>query len=126
MARRSFRDRFFTPPVARALTSPLGIVLAGLGAAVGILTGGGAGAAGGVGAAAWAGRVAAASPREPREGRSDPFTLGAPWRRAVQDALQAQARFREAVSETRRGPLRDRMLEISDKIDAGVAEAWRV
>ena len=126
MARRSFRDRFFTPPVARAVTSPLGIILAGVGAAIGILTGGGAIAAVGLGAAAWAGRVAAAVPRDPREDRIDPFTLGDPWRRAVQDALQAQARFREAVSETRRGPLRDRMLEISDKIDTGVAEAWRV
>jgi len=41
MARRSFRDRFFTPPVARAMTSPLGILLAGVGAAVGIVVGGG-------------------------------------------------------------------------------------
>jgi predicted acyltransferase len=29
MPRRSFRDRFFTPPVARAITSPSGILLAG-------------------------------------------------------------------------------------------------
>ena len=126
MARRSFRDRFFTPPVARALTSPLGIVLAGLGAAVGILTGGGAIAAVGLGAAAWAGRVAAAIPRDPRPDRIDPFTLGEPWRRAVQDALQAQARFREAVSDTRRGPLHERMTEIGGRIDHGVDEAWRV
>ena len=126
MARRSFRDRFFTPPVARAMTSPLGILLAGVGAALGILTGGGAIAAVGLGAAAWAGRVAVAVPRDPRADRIDPFTLGEPWRRAVQDALQAQARFQEAVSEARKGPLRDRMIEIAGRIDHGVDEAWRV
>ena len=126
MARRSFRDRFFTPPVARAMTSPLGIVLAGVGAAAGILTGGGIFAAIGLGVAAWAGRIAAAVPRDPRPDRIDPFTLGEPWRRAVQDALQAQARFEEAVSETRKGPLRERMEEIAGRIDTGVDEAWRV
>jgi chromosome segregation ATPase len=56
----------------------------------------------------------------------DPFTLGEPWRRAVQDALQAQNRFAEAVSEARKGPLRDRMAEIGSRIDHGVDEAWRV
>lgn len=126
MARRSFRDRFFTPPVARAMTSPLGIVLAGAGAAVGIVAGGGAIAAVALAAAAWAGRVAAAVPREPRPDRIDPFTLGEPWRRAVQDALQAQARFTEAVQDTRLGPLRDRMEDIGGRIAHGVDEAWRV
>lgn len=126
MARRSFRDRFFTPPVANAITSPLGIVLAGAGAAAGILLGGGPIVAVGLGAAAWAGRVAAAVPRDPRPDRIDPFTLGEPWRRAVQDAVQAQARFSEAVAEARRGPLRDRMAEIAGRIDHGVEEAWRV
>jgi hypothetical protein len=126
VARRSFRDRFFTPPVARAMTSPLGIVLAGAGAALGIVTGGGIFAAIGLGVAAWAGRVAAAVPRDPRPDRIDPFTLGEPWRRAVQDALQAQARFQEAVRETQKGPLRERMEEIASRIDHGVDEAWRV
>ena len=108
------------------MTSPLGIVLAGVGAAAGILTGGGIFAAIGLGVAAWAGRIAAAVPRDPRADRIDPFTLGEPWRRAVQDALQAQARFEEAVHETRKGPLRERMLEIAGRIDHGVDEAWRV
>ena len=35
----SFRDRFFTPPVARAMTSPSGILAAGVGGAAGMLTG---------------------------------------------------------------------------------------
>jgi hypothetical protein len=126
MARRSFRDRFFTPPVARAMTSPLGIVLAGAGAAAGILLTGGPIGAVVLGALAWAGRVAAAVPRDPQPDRVDPFTLGEPWRRAVQDALQAQSRFAEAVHDARRGPLRDRMAEIAERIDHGVDEEWRV
>ena len=39
MARRSFRDRFFTPKVAQAIMSPGGILLAGAGAAVAIIAG---------------------------------------------------------------------------------------
>lgn len=126
MAKRSFRDRFFTPPVARAMTSPLGILLAGAGAAAGFLLTGGIPVAIGLGAAAWASRVAVAVPRDPRPDRIDPFTLGEPWKRAVQDAIQAQNRFAEAVHGTDRGPLRDRMEEIGQRIAVGVDEAWRV
>jgi hypothetical protein len=126
MARRSFRDRFFTPPVARAMTSPLGIVLAGAGAAAGIVAFGNPIGAVVLGALAWAGRVGAAIPREPRADHIDPFTLDEPWRRAVQDALQARNRFAEAVHDARRGPLRDRMTEIAARIEHGVDEAWRV
>jgi hypothetical protein len=73
---RSLRDRFFTPPVARAMTSPLGIVLAGAGAAVGVATGMGVVGAIGLGALAWGGRVAAAIPRgEKHSTRIDPFAL---------------------------------------------------
>jgi hypothetical protein len=125
MARRSFRDRFFTPPVARAMTSPLGIVLAGAGAAVGLLIGS-VPAAIALGVAAWGGRVAAAIPRDPRPDRIDPFTLGDPWKRMVQDAVQAQNRFVEAINEASRGPLRERMEEIGQRIAVGVDEAWRV
>ena len=65
----SFRDRFFTPPVAKAMTSPLGIVLAGVGAAVGLVTGLGIPAAIGLAAVAWGGRVAAAIPRGEKRAR---------------------------------------------------------
>ena len=126
MARRSFRDRFFTPPVARAMTSPLGILVAGAGAAAGFLLTGGIPLAIGLGAAAWGARVAAAIPRDPRADRIDPFTLGEPWKRSVQDALQAQNRFTEAINGTDRGPLRERMEEIGERVAVGVDEAWRV
>jgi len=74
----------------------------------------------------WGGRVAAAIPRNPAPVRIDPFTLGEPWKRLVQDAVQAQNRFREALSGAASGPLRDRMEEIGEKLAAGVEQAWRV
>jgi hypothetical protein len=121
-----FRDRFFTPPVARAMTSPLGIVLAGAGTALGIVVGLPVLAAAGVGAAAWAGRVALAVPRGAKGPRIDPFALQEPWRQFVQEAQQAKARFDRAVGGTRPGPLRDRLAELGDRIEVGVHECWRV
>src|SRR5687768_16491380 len=101
MARLSLRDRFFTPPVARAITSPSGILALGAGAGIGILTGGGVLAAAIFGLAAIAGRVSLAIPRTPKAERIDPFTLSEPWRHYVQDALQAHNRFTEAVNSAR-------------------------
>ena len=96
MARLSLRDRFFTPPVARAITSPTAILAVGVGAGIAILAGGGVIGAIALGAAAFAGRVAAAIPRAPQEERIDPFTLSEPWRHYVQDAVHAHRRFKDA------------------------------
>ncbi len=126
MARLSLRDRFFTPPVARAITSPAGILALGAGAALGILSGGGVVAAVVGGLVAYAGRVGLAIPRAPRDERIDPFTLAEPWRRYVQDALQAHARFRDAVEGARPGPTRDRLRQIDARLDTGVREVWRI
>jgi hypothetical protein len=126
VARLSFRDRFFTPPVARAMTSPSGILLAAGGVSAGILLAAPIGLAIGLGALAWAGRVAVAIPRNATAERIDPFTLGEPWRRYVQDALQAEVRFDEATDRAARGPLRDRLAEIGDRLEVGVRECWRV
>lgn len=126
MARLSLRDRFFSPPVARAITSPSGILALGLGAGLGILTGGGAIAAVGLALVAYAGRVGLAIPRGRREERIDPFTLSEPWRHYVQDALQAAARFREAVGQARRGPTQDRLREIEERVERGVRDVWRI
>ena len=126
VARLSLRDRFFTPPVARAVTSPGGILLAGAGAAVGIVAGLPIVAAAVVGAVAWAGRVAFAIPRNPSERHIDPFTLQDPWRRFVSDALSARRQFDEAVEQAQQGPLRTRLAEIADRISTGVNESWRI
>jgi hypothetical protein len=126
MARLSLRDRFFTPPVARAITSPAGILALGAGAGLGILTGGGAIAAIIGGLVAYAGRVGLAIPRTPQDERIDPFTLAEPWRHYVQDALQAHNRFKEAVDGARSGPTQDRLRQIDERVSTGVREVWRI
>ncbi len=122
----AFRDRFFTPRVARAMFSPLGIVLAGAGAAVGIVTGLGIPGAIGLAAAAWGARVAAAVPRAPQGPDIDAYALVDPWRRFVLHAQQARNRFNGAVRATRGGPIRDRLGGIGERIEEGVQDVWRV
>ena len=127
MAAHSFRDRLFTRRAARAITSPVGVLG---GAAVGAATvlGGGlpvwAGAV--VGAAVWSVNALRLLPRGRRRERIDPFALHDPWRRFVQDALQARARFAEAVHRAPSGPLRDRLGEIAERMQTGVDECWLV
>lgn len=121
---RSLRNRFFTPRVARALTSPSGILLAGVGAAAGILLGGPVvGAAVGIGA--WAARVAAAIPRDDRP-QIDLDALRSPWRDYVREALDAQRRYADVVRTARGGPLRRRLEEIGVRLQDGVQESWRI
>ena len=105
--------------------SPLGIVAAGAGGAVGILV---AGPLVGVVAAvaAWFTRVAVAVPRNPRSDHIEPYTLDEPWSGFVQRAIRARQRFAVAVRKTKRGPLHDRLGQISHRVDAGVSECWRV
>ncbi|HEY3142282.1 MAG TPA: hypothetical protein VGJ86_14185 [Acidimicrobiales bacterium] len=126
MAGLSLRDRFFTPRVARAMMSPLGILLAGGGVALGIVAGLPVAGAVVIGAGAWGARVAAAMRVGMPGERIDPFTLNEPWRGFVQDALSARGRFREAADRTRSGPLRDTLREISARLDDGVDECWRI
>ena len=126
MARLSFRDRFLTPGVARAMMSPGAILLAGAGASVAIATGLPLVVAPVVGVAAWAARVLAAVPRNAAERRIDPFELPEPWRSAVVEALKAQVRFTQAVDATERGPIRDRLEVIGQRIDEGIGEVHRI
>jgi hypothetical protein len=122
----SFRDRFFTPRVARALMSPLGILLAGVGTAVGVVVGFPVVAAIGVGAAAYAGRVALAIPRGPVTDRVDPLALSVPWRDFVQSAVNSKQRFDRAVNRTDRGPLREHLTTVADRLADGTNECWRI
>jgi hypothetical protein len=122
----SLRDRFFTRPVARAVTSPSGILLAGAGVSVGVVAGLPVLAAVGIGAAAWAVRVAVAMPRRDRGPRIDPLALKEPWRRYVWEARKDQRRFEQAIRDLREGPLRDRLAGIGERIDTAVAECWQV
>jgi hypothetical protein len=130
MASLSFRDRFFSPPVARAVTSPSGILAFGAGAAAGVLAVGvapvaiPAAAAGGL--LAYGIRVALAIPRKGTGTRIDPFAVGEPWRHAVRDAVQARTRFDEAVRSFQPGPLRDTLQTVSGQMEEAVEECWSV
>jgi hypothetical protein len=83
------------------------------------------GLGGGVAVALLAWRARASRWRAPRRPHIDPFTLKEPWRRSVQDAVQAGNRFRSVVEGARPGPLRERLGDIGRRVDAGVGEAWR-
>lgn len=119
-------ERARTPAVARAVTSPSAVLLAGAGMSVAVLGGLPLVAAAAVGALAWAARVAMAVPRTPRGERVDPFTVGEPWRHFVTDALQARAKFERVVDRARPGPLRDTMVGLGQRLDHGVRECWRI
>jgi len=127
MARSSFRDRFLTPPVARAIMSPLGIVLFGTAAAATILVGAPIAAAAGIGVLAWGGRVLAAVPRDPKRGaRIEPFTLADPWRAYVVGTQESKQRFDRMVDDMAAGPLKERLADLASRLDDGVAESWRI
>jgi len=122
--RLSFRDRFFTPRVARAVTSPSAILATGVTAAIGIAALGPFGVLAGL--IGYGVRVAVAIPRNPNGREVDPFAVGEPWRGFVSDAVQAQRRFADATRTMRSGPLRDRLHDIGDRLDTGVDEVWRI
>ncbi len=135
MTTLSLRDRFYSPSVSRALTSPSGILALGGGVAAGIMLAAIAAAAAPVtvvaavvgGALGYGGRIALALPRTGGTStRIDPSSVKEPWRRAVQEAQRAQSRFRDAVKSFQPGPLRDSLTAVSGQIDDAIAECWRV
>lgn len=115
-----------TPAVARAVTSPSALLLAGAGASAAILAGAAWPVVVVAGVAAWVARVAVAVPRRPAGDRVDPFAVGEPWRSFVQDALQARQRFRRTIGRMREGPLRERLGDVGRRIEEGVLECWRI
>ena len=119
-------ERVRTPAVARAITSPSALLLAGAGMSAAILGGLPIAAAAVVGGLAWIGRVALAVPRKPAGDRVDPNRVSDPWRRFVIDAQQAQARFDRTVRQCQDGPIRERLTMIGRRIADGVVECWRI
>ncbi|MDY7101087.1 MAG: hypothetical protein S0880_07855 [Actinomycetota bacterium] len=111
------------------MTSPAAIVLTGLGAAVGVVTGLGPIGAVALGAGGWAARVGASLATgggRRREPDVDPSALREPWRTSVQRAIDSRERFEQAVSRADDGPLTRRLQEIADRLDVGVRESWRI
>jgi hypothetical protein len=111
---------------ADAVMAPSAIVLAGAGAAAGIIAGLAALPVVGIAAAAWLVRVATLLPRRKGGERIDPMAISDPWRHFVRDALDAQRRYRKAVASANPGPLQDKLVDIGERVDAGVNECWRI
>jgi hypothetical protein len=126
MATLSFRDRFYSPKVARAVMSPLSILLLGVATAIGIVVGLPIIAAAAIGVGAYGARVGLAIPRNANQNRIDPFALKEPWRGYVQSALTAKLRFDRTVAGTRSGPLKDHLKQMAARLDDGINESWRI
>lgn len=122
----SLRDRFFTPRVARAITSASAILSFGIGAALGFLATGNPLVAVATGFAAFAVRVALAIPRSERAAKQDPYGLKEPWVRHMNHVVAAERDYRAAVKRTPAGPLRDRMEAVGERVSESVAQAWEV
>lgn len=119
-------ERVRTPAVARAVTSPSGLLMAGAGMSAAVLAGLPVAGAAVVGALAWAARVALAVPRRARGERVNPWAVRPPWRNFVQEALEARDRFAGVVSRSKPGPLRDRLESIHLRLDQALTECWRI
>ena len=119
-------ERARTPAMARAITSPSGILLAGAGVSAAILAGAPLAAAAVVGGMVWAGRIALAVPRKARRVRADANVVKEPWRTLVRQAQRAEARFDQVLAGTDAGPLRDRLAEVDARVAVGVDECWRI
>ena len=123
----SLRDRLFTRKAGEVMTSPSALLLAGGGAAVGLVAGLPVLAAVGIGAAAWAVRVARRPPEGHPPGR-DPTSPACASRGG--GSCSAPSRPRTASSATPRRWSPDRCATgwrvIGDRIRDGVAESGRI
>ncbi len=112
--------------MARAITSPGAILLAGAGASAAILAGVPLAAAAIVGGLVWAGRVAMAVPRKPTRVAINPALVQEPWRSLVRQAQRAESRFDQVLATTAPGPLKARLVEVDTRVAVGVDECWRI
>jgi len=119
-------ERARTPAMARAITSPGTILLAGAGASAAILAGVPVAAAALVGGLVWAGRIAMAVPRKARRAEANPALVEEPWRSLVRQAQRAETRFDQVLATTSPGPLKDRLAEVDARVAVGVDECWRI
>lgn len=120
------RDRLLTRPVAEAIMSPAGILLAGAGAAIAIVAGLNPIGAVVLGAAAWGVRIGVAVPRGPVRQRIDRRSVSGPWQRFVDEAVTARERFGDSVDRTREGPLRERLDGLAGRIEDFVHHSYEV
>lgn len=126
MAQRSFKDRFFTPKVAQAIMSPLGIILFGAVTAGFILSGLPLVVAPLAGVAAWSGNVLRQVPRDQPTFQADTKMLADPWLTYVAESRRARARFDEVTRSMTAGPLQAKLGELAARIADAVEETNRI
>ena len=119
-------ERARTPAMARAIMAPSAILLAGAGTAAAIVVGAPLVGAAAVGALVWAGKVALGIPRRKRRPDMNPAQVKEPWRSLVRQTVKAEQRFKEAVADTRPGPIRDRLAEVAEQMAVAVDQSWNI
>src|SRR6476646_3043837 len=112
--------------MTRALRAPLALIFLVLGVVVGLVWLGPAGAL--LGAVGYGVGALLSLPKAPPSTTRavDPFGVNEPWRQFVQSALRSQHRFVDGVNATREGPVREHLQDLGQRVDAAVAEVWRV
>ena len=124
----SFRDRFFTPPVARAMTVAARDRAGRRGRRGRPRRRAAASSAPSASAAvAWGGRVAAAIPRgDKRRTASTRSRCRSRGGATCRASLAAQARFDRTVEATPTGPLRDHLADSAPAWTQGIEEVWQI
>lgn len=56
----------------------------------------------------------------------DPFTVGEPWRRFVQDAQRSQRQLAAVLATVRPGPIRERLTDVAARINRAVGESYAI
>ncbi|MDQ3738208.1 MAG: hypothetical protein M3337_03465, partial [Actinomycetota bacterium] len=56
----------------------------------------------------------------------DPFAISEPWRRFVTGAQRSGRNVHDTLNRTADGPLKERMAQITRRLDAGLADVWSV
>jgi len=118
------------PSVVRAAVSPTAVAVTAVGAGIGLGVEHSIVLAVVLGAGAWVGRMAVAVAARARRARAarpkpadvDPWSVPEPWRQLVRQAVAAQARFDEAVTDWAPGPTRDRLVSLKPRLYAEVEE----
>src|SRR5581483_6712293 len=117
------------PSVVRATVSPTAVALAAAGAGIGVLDHSVILAVV-LAAAGWTGRMAAAviarmhrdRAAQPRPAALDPWSVPEPWRQLLHQAMDAQARFDQAIADWPSGPIRDRLGYLQPRLWNDVAQ----
>ena len=55
-----------------------------------------------------------------------PASLSEPWRTYAVQAEDAKKRFDQVVATVKSGPLRERLQQLSGRLDDGIDESWRI